>query len=222
MAVLRSSTRTKTHASAKKHTRTVRSPKVRAVPKPRARPVAKPKVKPIAKTVIKPLTRAIAKTIPHRLPTIPIAIYEKGAPELRKFHRRLVRDPICGDDMQTSYITKAFLRLEVFFVAEDKITGDIRGFLMLQFKDGGRTAYVDLICSNMKGVGSNLMQTMLLYIQSRPIKVTMLKLDSLPGAESFYRKGGFIESDNACAATPIIKRIGDDINGYRYTKCLSH
>ena len=125
----------------------------------------------------------------------------------------------CKGFVHTEYAEKVIRAADILLVAYkyDNPTIPV-GFAVLEVS--GDTIELQLICSNsnVKGVGT-LLEKSTERLTKRQ-KKSVLKLDSLPNAETFYRKLGFIESDKPCMKSPVLKRSGSVMSGFRYSKCM--
>ena len=81
-------------------------------------------------------------------------------------------------------------------------------------------AKVHLICGGGGGAGSAVMRA--IEKRAREDKKKRIRLDAVEFSETFYRKLGYIQSDQSCDKKPVIKRKGNPNHGYRYEKCLDH
>jgi hypothetical protein len=90
------------------------------------------------------------------------------------------------------------------------------GFSTLRRKKG--MAYVDLICSDQKGYGSVLLEASEGLARKAGFRV--VTLNAIGPAEGFYKKKGYIQSDEPCTRSPKINRSGSQDDGFRYNKCL--
>lgn len=92
----------------------------------------------------------------------------------------------------------------------------VGGFAML--REVRRMGYLDLICSSIRGAGAELMAVAEILMVERGMR--KVRLYAVPLAEGFYRRLGYEETSGPCARKPLLRRQGDDENGYRYEKCL--
>ena len=82
---------------------------------------------------------------------------------------------------------------------------DLHGFALVQTKP--ESLYVDIICAS--GVGKKILQEV--YKAGREMRKKYVSLSALPRVINFYRKEGFIHSENGCkenqSTTTIAKRV---------------
>lgn len=121
---------------------------------------------------------------------------------------------ICKRQVSDHYLKTSLKRASVILVFRDP---EIKGFVFLN-SPSPKKSYIDLICSNQKGVGSNLL--LAAEELSRIVKKETLFLSAIGPAEGFYRYKGYIESDKPCLINSKKEKKGDTVNGFRYTKCL--
>lgn len=85
------------------------------------------------------------------------------------------------------------------------------------YKIKRKRIHIELICAK-RGVGRRLMNIVDLIGLATGCNV--VQLQAIVGARRFYRKMGFIQSDNPCVKKPKIKIKKDTSDCYRYTKCI--
>ena len=91
------------------------------------------------------------------------------------------------------------------------------GFLLLQHDKAKNSAYVDIVCSQNR-YGSTLLKNAEEFARN-VLKVKSIRLSALPHVISFYRKKEYRHLNNACVPRKE-KRVGNNVNGYRMSKCL--
>ena len=90
------------------------------------------------------------------------------------------------------------------------------GFSLIKSRKGN--AYISLICSD-KGAGTALLRAS--EELGRFAGFTQLTLDAIGPAVGFYKKYGYIESDDACDRNAKISKVGEESDGWRHNKCLA-
>lgn len=93
------------------------------------------------------------------------------------------------------YISNIFQTAQYIWVAVKKGSNDIIGFVALQEQEQDKTVlYLTLICGKQPGVGTMLMNTVILF--SKQNNASAIFLESIPTKVSFYKKFGFLIGTN--------------------------
>ncbi len=91
------------------------------------------------------------------------------------------------------------------------------GFALLK-RQPGREMFLDVLCSCCH-YGRRLLEVAESF--SRSQGYDRMRLSALPHVINFYKERQYAETDNACSASTMSERDGDDIDGYRMTKCIT-
>lgn len=94
-----------------------------------------------------------------------------------------------------------------------------RGFCCVSVKP--KYLYVDLVCSD-----DHAGMQMVLHAENiaKQLNKSYMKLSALPNVIHRYEKYGYIHHPNACmykSGKPL-RKVGNDTNGYRMSKCIVH
>jgi hypothetical protein len=114
------------------------------------------------------------------------------------------------------YIKNSFNKADFYIFVLNKDNDPIAFVLM---NDKYSTAYIELICSKVKGGGSIALKAAEDLAQNMGFK--LVRLSAIPQAEAFYYKKGYRAKANACDPREEEKLVGKPWNGFRYTKCLN-
>lgn len=123
----------------------------------------------------------------------------------------------CTDIVNDDWANKHLTKNKYIFVLFGRTTPQIKGFALASPVKSA--IYIDLICSGMRGGGSKILKAV--ELSAKILGLKKMELNSLKEAEGFYLRNNFVESNNPCGKNPLIKRKGNMINGYRYTKCIT-
>jgi len=132
---------------------------------------------------------------------------------------------LCQSMVTNAYGRNAVNIADVYIVAfrevelrQGRTRTEMCGFALV--KNIPNAMYIDIVCSKKEHkmgrmiikVAETLAQT-----NNKPLVL----LSALPHVIDYYKRLGFIESDNACDTNPHIEQKGNDIDGYRMAKCLN-
>lgn len=124
---------------------------------------------------------------------------------------------ICGALVSHTYVKRnAIENADMIVVSLTKKrtrTGErinLHGFALIRTKKSA--LYVDVICA--KGVGKKILQRV--YENAQHMGKRFITLSALPHVIHFYRKEGFIHSENACVEHDNIKRVARESAHMRF------
>ena len=92
---------------------------------------------------------------------------------------------------------------------------ELHGFALIQNRQ--ESLYVDIICAS--GVGKKILQEV--YKTGREMKKKYITLSALPRVINFYRKEGFLHSENGCKEKLLITRIAEQVSHLRFSNDTS-
>lgn len=88
---------------------------------------------------------------------------------------------------------------------------ELHGFAIIQNKP--ESLYVDIICAS--GVGKKILQEV--YKAGREMRKKYVTLSALPRVINFYRKEGFIHSENGCKEKQSTETIAKQVSHLRFS-----
>jgi hypothetical protein len=134
----------------------------------------------------------------------------------------------CKGWVRNAYGKDAITKADFIIVASTEHGGlrhgglrtQLCGFALLQETENVRELYVDIVCSAAR-FGSKLLAAAEKF--AADMHKSIVRLSALPHVLAFYKNKDYEERDDACTTTPgRTKRKGDDVWGYRMTKCVAH
>ena len=108
-----------------------------------------------------------------------------------------VKKNTCKGAVMEKWILRVMPSCPIKFVAVESHKKYPSGFLMARFEDD--SLYVELVCSNTKGVGTLLINEAIALADSQNVDVA---LSSLPAVMGVYAKHGF-QLRKSCSAKPV-------------------
>lgn len=87
---------------------------------------------------------------------------------------------------------------------------ELHGFALIQKRT--ESLYIDIICAS--GVGKRILQEV--YKIGKEMQKKYITLSALPRVINFYRKEGFIHSENGCKEKKSIERIAKQVSHLRF------
>lgn len=137
-------------------------------------------------------------------------------PELyKKLQNQKLGSGLCQGNVVDTYVQNSLERADVVMLTQTP-RGRVCGLALLYYRK--HFLYVDVICSSVRGQGSLVLGEAEKFAAGKGYG--LIKLSALPSVVGFYEKKGYREVGNACKGGKE-KRIGNDIDGYRMTKCLA-
>lgn len=88
---------------------------------------------------------------------------------------------------------------------------ELHGFALIQNRP--ESLYVDIICAS--GVGKKILQEV--YKAGKEMEKKYITLSALPRVINFYRKEGFLHSENGCKEKQLITRIAEQVSHLRFS-----
>ena len=100
--------------------------------------------------------------------------------------------PLCGSVISLNFIHRLLFKDPIIFLmTENK---KINGFLLGHWTNNSKkTFFIDLICS-YHGFGGQMMEKVIQYVKNQ--NATSVRLHALPHVINFYRRYGFVPTDN--------------------------
>ena len=95
-------------------------------------------------------------------------------------------DDMCKSMILPKYLKSAIIKAKVLLIS--KTDEKIEGFTTFEIIDD--ELHIPLICSNVKGTGTKMLDAIFEYVNSHS-KIKSVTLESIPEAFDFYAKKGF-------------------------------
>jgi hypothetical protein len=93
---------------------------------------------------------------------------------------------MCKSLIDSKYLKTSILNAKYLLIS--KTDESIEGFVIIEFKNDD--LHIPLICSNVKGSGTKMLDTIFDYVNSHS-NINSITLESIPESFGFYEKKGF-------------------------------
>ena len=116
---------------------------------------------------------------------------------------------LCGDIIERNYILQSFNTVHAVVIineSENISNGKIFGFALISFNKSYKSISIEVMCSNTKGVGKNLIG--IIEYMCNSLLLPTIYLVAVESAIPFYKKVGFVKYRESCKGMcTMIKRM---------------
>ena len=116
---------------------------------------------------------------------------------------------LCGDIIERNYILQSFNTVHAVVIiseSENISNGKIFGFALISFNKSYKSISIEVMCSNTKGVGKNLIG--IIEYMCNSLLLPTIYLVAVESAIPFYKKVGFVKYRETCKGMcTMIKRM---------------
>ena len=116
---------------------------------------------------------------------------------------------LCGDIIERNYILQSFHSVHAVVIISDSLNilkGKIFGFALISFNKSYKSISIEVMCSNTKGVGKNLIG--IIEYMCNSLLLPTIYLVAVESAIPFYKKVGFVKYRESCKGMcTMIKRM---------------
>jgi N-acetylglutamate synthase-like GNAT family acetyltransferase len=131
-------------------------------------------------------------------------LYEEASDIIVDKHQDL-----CGDIINRNYILQSFHKVHAVVIISDSLNilkGKIFGFALISFNEPYNSISIEVMCSNTKGVGKNLIG--IIEKMCKSLLMPTIYLAAVESAIPFYKKMGFVKHKEWCKGMcAMIKRM---------------
>ena len=106
---------------------------------------------------------------------------------------------LCGDIIERNYILQSFHTVHAVVIineSENISNGKIFGFALISFNKSYKSISIEVMCSNTKGVGKNLIG--IIEYMCNSLLLPTIYLVAVESAIPFYKKVGFVKYRETC------------------------
>jgi len=118
-------------------------------------------------------------------------------------------EDLCGDTIERNYILQSFNKVHAVVIISDSLNilkGKIFGFALISFNESYNSISIEVMCSNTKGVGKNLIG--IIEKMCKSLLMPTIYLAAVESAIPFYKKVGFVKHKEWCKGMcAMIKRM---------------
>lgn len=120
---------------------------------------------------------------------------------------------LCKGILNSDFISDSFDSVHAVVIISDSLdisNGKIFGFALIGFNESYNSISIEVMCSNKKGVGKNLIG--IIEYMCKKLSMSIIYLVSVKSAILFYKKMGFVKyresCDNMCTMIKTIRTGG--------------
>lgn len=108
-------------------------------------------------------------------------------------------EDLCGDIIERNFILQSFNTVHAVVIiseSENISNGKIFGFALISFNEPYKSISIEVMCSNTKGVGKNLIG--IIEYMCKILSMPTIYLAAVESAIPFYKKVGFVKYRETC------------------------
>ena len=108
-------------------------------------------------------------------------------------------EDLCGDIIERNFILQSFNTVHAVVIISKSVNisnGKIFGFALISFNEPYKSISIEVMCSNTKGVGKNLIG--IIEYMCNSLLLPTIYLVAVESAIPFYKKVGFVKYRETC------------------------